>query len=152
MDDWTLEFSDDTKTLVVARQRLIPSGTGYPMCPCCGEPIRGRPDFHHRKPKEKGGKTSAPGDGRPSNCLAVHNRLEGEQCHFAFIHNDVAAARIAGWIILRSAKEPAFRGAVKLAYRAEGINPELPWVVLDDLGGYRQATPSEVFGSRAARR
>lgn len=142
-----VEFSDDTKMLVVARQQAIPGAGGPPLCVCCGEPIQMRPDFHHRKRQRAHG---TEGDGRPSNCIAVHNRIEGEQCHFRFIHNAVASARANGWIILSSAPLRAYRMPMLVNFRQPGISPGLPWVVLDDQGGWRQAKPGDLAGDYEA--
>jgi hypothetical protein len=136
---WDTGFSDETKALVVIRQQKVPYAGGPPLCYQCGEPILGRPDFHHRKRR-------GPGDGRPSNCVAVHNRFDGEQCHFTRIHHAVATARANGWIILASAPLIAYRMPLLIAYRAVDISPDLPWIVLNDAGGYRQATPEEMRG------
>ena len=143
----TVEFDADTKALAVARHQKTPGGGGPPICTACGFPIMGRPDFHHRKKQRKGGWA---GDGRPSNCLPVHGRLDGEQCHWSKIHEDVTTARVYGWIILASAPLAAYRMPLKLMYRAPGINPDYPWAVLDDRGGMRQATPAQVGGDYGA--
>jgi hypothetical protein len=141
-----LDFDGEVKALVRTRQQRIPGSGGPPICYCCGEPIQWDIHYHHRKPVEKGGKVSAPGDGRPANCIAVHGRVEGEQCHWTFIHNNVATARANGWIILRSAPLAAYRMPLMTAWLPAGILPERPWIVLDDNGGFRQATEKDLRG------
>jgi hypothetical protein len=135
------EFTEETKALVVIRQQLIPGAGGPAICPPCGEAILQRPDFHHRKRIR-----AAPDTGRPSNCIAVHNRFEGDQCHFRLIHDQTAVARANGWIILASAPQAAYRMPMLVNYRAAGLNLDLPWVILDDRGGWRQARPSDLSG------
>jgi hypothetical protein len=147
LERWpAVEFSADVKALARARHQATPGGGGPPLCPACGFPILFDIDYHHRKKQRRGGWA---GDGRPSNCLPVHGRIEAGQCHFKLIHDDVTTAKAKGLIILMSAPLAAYRMPLLLAHRAPGIDPDYPWVVLDDDGGMRQATPAEVAGDYA---
>lgn len=149
----TVEFTAETKAMVYDRHRRLAGGSGPPVCWCCGEPVMGPPDFHHRKGQRRGGWA---GDGRPSNCLLAHSRFEGEQCHHRMIHEDVAAARAKGWIILKSAPPAAYRMPLMVAAALPGLDPDLPWVVLLDRPTtpagrlWRQATRLEVAGDYGA--
>jgi hypothetical protein len=140
---WDIDFSAETKALTLIRQQRIPGAGGHPLCPACGEMIERRPDFHHRKRR-------GPGDGRPSNCIAVHGRFEGDQCHFRLIHDQTASARANGWIIVASAPLRAYRMPMMVNFRQDGIDPNLPWVVLDDWGGWRQAKTGDLAGDYEA--
>lgn len=117
------EVSAETRALVRVRQQAVPGAGGPPLCPCCGEAILADVNYHHRARKRRGG-----GDGRPSNIIAVHGRLEGGQCHWRRIHEDVAAARERGWILASNGPQIRYQLSLWDEYRQA-------WIVLLDEPG-----------------
>jgi hypothetical protein len=128
--EWAVEFSAAVREMITGRDR--PMGAGLAWCVVCGEPIRGRVAIHHRRYKGRGG------DGRPSNGIAVHDLMQGEECHHTRIHGDSVTAGANGWAISRHAPLAAYRMPLLCAYRG--------WIVLDDSGGWHKASPGEMAG------
>jgi hypothetical protein len=123
---WPRNFSPAARDEIRARE--TPPGMGTPRCFVCGEAIVYDLVIHHRLRADAG----AGGDGRISNGIAVHGRLEAGQCHHARIHDDTGPARDAMWLISRHARLPdAYQAPVRCARRG--------WIVLDNEGGWQPA-------------
>lgn len=121
---WGKAFNEEARALILWRDRY--PGGGVPICCVCGQPIRQAPAVHHRQRR-------MPGNGRPSNGVAVHSRLEGDQCHHRRIHEDVATAQDNGWILPAALSPELFAAEpLKCAWRG--------WICLDDGGGWHAAS------------
>lgn len=124
---WPVRFTPAVRDMIIARD-AVAGADSVPLCFACGQPIRMTVEIHHRRGKN-------PGDGRPSNGIATHGRLEAAQCHHTRIHGQVAAARANRWILSNYTGPgvPGYTDAVWCAWRG--------WIRLDDAGGWAPAEP-----------
>jgi hypothetical protein len=129
---WPVEFSAAVRAQIIGRD--TPPGLGRPVCVVCGEPITAaHVEVHHILFRGRGG------DGRPSNGIAVHSEGQGDGCHIIRIHKDSATAGANGWARSRHAPYPrVYRAPLLCAWRG--------WIVLDDAGGWHEASHAEMRG------
>lgn len=163
---WPPQFdATGARDLIIARD--TPPGAPRPRCFVCGDPVTGAViHVHHLLYLGRGG------DGRPSNGGVVHGEEQASGCHITAIHRppnsgfrcrvcswqtakwrgrcgqcqawgtvegDSPLAAAQGWTRSRHARRPR-------VYRTPLLCAVRGWIVLDDAGGWHEASEAEMAG------